>query len=73
MQAAVDATHEMNQRIVEKEEGYKQICIDGGMTVITEENGLDLASFNEAAETVYDYFSDDWGDMIELIQNVESE
>lgn len=33
MQAAVDATHEMNQRIVEKEEGYKQICIDGGMTV----------------------------------------
>lgn len=73
LQAAVDATHEMNLKTIEMNEKYKQMCIDGGMTVITEEDGLDLASFQEAAEKVYDYFADDWGDMVELIQNVEAE
>ena len=73
LQAAVDATHEMNLKTIEMNEEYKQMCIDGGMTVITEEDGLDLASFQEAAQKVYDYFADDWGDMVELIQNVEAE
>ena len=69
LQAAVDATHEMNARTLEQEEEYKQICLDAGMTIINEENGLQLDEFRAAAESVYDYFADDWGEMTDLIRN----
>ena len=71
MQAAVDATAEMDQLIIEKESEYRQNCIDGGMTIITEEDGLDLPAFKEAAMSVYDYFATDWGNMVDLIEAVQ--
>lgn len=71
MQAAVDATHEMNEFVVQKTEEYKQHCVDGGMTIITEEDGLKIDEFEEAAQKVYDYFADDWGDMVDLIRDTQ--
>lgn len=38
-----------------------------GMIFIGEEEGLDLASFEEAAMTVYDKYADQWGDMVDII------
>ena len=71
MQAAVDASHEMNLETAEKEQEYKQHCTDHGMTIITEADGLDLPAFKNAAMSVYDHFSDAWGEMPDLIRNVQ--
>lgn len=39
--------------------------------IIDAENGLDIDGFKAAAENVYDYFAEDWGDMPDLIRAVQ--
>lgn len=68
--AAYDASVYMDSYITEKVEEYKQTCIDKGVEVIDAENGLDLDAYKEAAESVYDYFAEDWGDMPDMIRAV---
>lgn len=68
--AAYDASVYMDSYITEKVEEYKQTCIDKGVEVIDAENGLDLDAYKEAAEGVYDYFAEDWGDMPDMIRAV---
>ena len=41
--------------------------------IIDAENGLDIDGFKAAAENVYDYFAEDWGDMPDLIRAVQPE
>ena len=69
--AAYDASANMDQYILEKVEEYKQICEDSGMEIIDADSGLDMPAFQAAAESVYDYFAEDWGDMPDLIRAVE--
>lgn len=71
LQAAYDASAYMDKYILEKVEEYKKICEDNGMEIIDESSGLDMAAFKEAAESVYDYFGDDWGEMPDLIRAVK--
>ena len=63
-----EASEWQNNWIFEDLEKNRQICIDGGMTVINEENGLDLAAFTAAAMTIYDEYADQWGDAVSIIQ-----
>lgn len=71
LQAAYDASAYMDEYILDKVEEYKKICEDNGMEIIDENNGLDMAAFKEAAESVYDYFGDGWGEMPDLIRAVK--
>lgn len=43
------------------------------MVIITQENGLKLEEFENAAKVVYDHFKDQWGDMPDLIRSVKPE
>ncbi len=70
-QAAYDASVYMDQYILEKVDEYKQICADNGMEIFDESNGLDIEGFKDAAETVYDHFAEDWGEMPDLIRSVQ--
>lgn len=73
-QACLDAAYEasvwMDQVVIENEEGYLQQCKDNGMTIIDESSGLDIEAFREAGMSMYDKFSDQWGDMTESIRSV---
>ena len=68
--AAFDAVIECDAKTEERMEEYRQQCIDGGAEIITVENGLKLEEFEEAANSVYDYFKDQWGDMPDKIRAV---
>lgn len=70
-QAAYDASAYMDQYILEKVEEYRKTCEENGMEVIDADNGLDIDAFKSAAESVYDYFEEDWADMPDLIRAVE--
>ena len=59
--------------ILAKNEEYKRQCKDHGMVIITQENGLRLEEFENAANAVYDHFKDQWGDMPDLIRSVKPE
>ena len=71
LKAAYDASAYMDKYILDKVEEYKKICEDNGMEIIDAENGLDIDGFKAAAENVYDYFAEDWGDMPDLIRAVQ--
>lgn len=71
LRAAYDASAYMDRYILEKVEEYRRICEENGMEIIDGSNGLDLNAFKNAAESVYDYFAEDWGDMPALIRAVE--
>ena len=71
LKAAYDASAYMDKYILDKMEEYKKICEDNGMEIIDAENGLDIDGFKAAAENVYDYFAEDWGDMPDLIRAVQ--
>ena len=69
--AALEASLWMDEQIAQDEAEYLQLCIDNGVTVIDETNGLDIEAFKAAGMTMYDVFAEDWGDMVDLIQAVE--
>lgn len=73
MQAAYDASAYMDKFILAKNEEYKRQCKDHGMVIITQENGLRLEEFENAANAVYDHFKNQWGDMPDLIRSVKPE
>lgn len=72
-QVVIDAVQEASSwntnRLAESMANDKQTCIDKGMTIITEAEGLDLESFKNAAMTVYDEYADKWGDMPDVIRS----
>lgn len=55
--------------IAEDLDKNRQICVDNSMTIITEADGLDLASFEQAAMGIYDDYADEWGDAVSIIKS----
>lgn len=72
-QVVIDAVQEASDYITDKilasQETDKQTCIDNGMICITEEDGLDIESFQNAAMTVYEEYKEEWGDMPDIIRS----
>ncbi len=50
--AAVYQTTESNKVLAANQEEYKQTLIDNGMTIITEEDGLDIAAFKASVDAL---------------------
>lgn len=71
VEAAYEASIWMDSEIKKMEEKSLQKCIDGGMTVIDETNGLDTEAFRNAGMSMYEAFADEWGEMVDLIKSVE--
>ena len=70
-EAAREASLWMDDQITVANADYLQLCVDNGMTVIDETSGLNIEAFKTAAMSMYDIFADDWGDMVDMIRNVE--
>lgn len=70
-EAAYEATCWAHDEVAVRNEQDLQTCIDNGMTVIDEENGLDYEAFQKIAMSMYDTFADDWGEMPDMIRNVK--
>ena len=63
----------MDARIIEEEAEYLETCKEHGMIVWDESNGLEVEQFKNNALDIYDYYSDQWGDLVDLIGNVDKE
>lgn len=71
--SAFEASKIMDAKIIKEEAEYLEICKEHGMTVWDESNGLEVEQFKNKALDIYDYYSDQWGDMVYLIGNVDKE
>lgn len=69
--AAYEAVKELSYEAAIDEQENLEFLEEKGITIIDEENGLDLPAFRERAETIYDLYADQWGDMVDLIKSVE--
>ncbi|OWU70468.1 TRAP transporter substrate-binding protein [Phaeobacter sp. 22II1-1F12B] len=67
-QAANETREKATKAILDNEEAETQALRDAGMTVIGEEDGLDLAAFREGVDKlVQERFGDKYGDLYEKI------
>ena len=70
-QAANETREKATKAILDNEEAETQALRDAGMTVIGEEDGLDLAAFRESVnKLVQDRFGEKYGDLYEKIAAV---
>lgn len=74
---AADAMQEfMNETFETNTQEYKQTCIDNGMTIITEEDGLDLDAFKESVDALkeerYPQYSEYFAYIDDYLANYEA-
>ncbi|CDZ74532.1 TRAP dicarboxylate transporter [Peptoniphilus sp. ING2-D1G] len=72
-ESAFEASAIMDKKIIEEESQFLETCKEHGMTVWDESNGLEVEEFKSKAMEIYDYYSEPWGNMVELIKNVDKE
>ncbi|MEY8337630.1 TRAP transporter substrate-binding protein [Lachnospiraceae bacterium 62-35] len=69
--AMVESLHDNNERIADYNNEVKDWLKEAGMTIIDVEDGLDIEAFKERAKVVTDSYTEQWGDLVSLIQNVK--